>query len=133
MCREHLEAILDSMSLAGRRSYNKVQLNQFPENTLSKPKTVFEGPPPTPTHAFINQFSALALALALALLLVYLRKSSTLVFGWKLGLIGGIIPAECVVLSLLILELAWRELDNLFGGSSAFDRWVVFDPPDPIT
>jgi hypothetical protein len=117
MCREHLETILDSMSLAGRRSYNKVQLDQFPENTLSKPKTVFECPPPTPIHALINQFSGLALALALALLLVYLRKSSTLVFGWKLGLMGGIIPAECVVLSLLILELAWREVDNLFGSS----------------
>jgi hypothetical protein len=113
MCREHLEAILDSMSLAGRRSHNKAQLDNFPDNTLSKPKTVFEGPLPPPTHALINQFSGLALALMLA----YLRKSSSPVFGWTLGLIVGIIPAECVVLSLFILEVAWRELNNLFGSS----------------
>jgi hypothetical protein len=26
-------------------------------------------------------------------------------------MIGGFIPAECVVFSLLVLELAWRELE----------------------
>jgi hypothetical protein len=28
-------------------------------------------------------------------------------------MIGGFIPAECVVFSLLVLELGWRELENL--------------------
>ncbi|KAH6683886.1 hypothetical protein B0J14DRAFT_1047 [Halenospora varia] len=46
--------------------------------------------------------------LLLALLLNTLRKSQTPIpiLGVKVGMVGGLIPAECVVLSLLIARLA---------------------------
>lgn len=53
------------------------------------------------------------LGICLAVFLNYLRKAQIPVLGWKLGIIGGIVPPECVVLSLLVLEMALRELGML--------------------
>jgi len=41
---------------------------------------------------------------------MYLRKSEHIVFGHKFDNVGGVIPAECMVLSLLVGEMALREL-----------------------
>jgi hypothetical protein len=46
-------------------------------------------------------------------MLIYLRKSETRIMGFRLGLILGSIPAECLLLSLLIGQMAVRELAQM--------------------
>ena len=50
------------------------------------------------------------LILCLAILLYYLRKHHILILGWKICLIWGVVPIECLILSGLLGEMALREL-----------------------
>lgn len=60
--------------------------------------------------------------LGLALILLYVRKSEMVVLGCQLRLVWGRVPAECLLLSLLIGEMATREFAKL--GPEIFG-WVI--------
>ena len=61
-------------------------------------------------------------AAGLAVILWYLRKTSVEIFGRKLELaVGGVIPLECVVCSILVLDLLVEELRRPDGG---FGKWL---------
>ena len=103
------------MSLARwRNTSNSHSVAQVPSNTAQsehdhqiKPTELDEFSPPM--RAIILQFSVLLLALAL----LYIRKSETIILGYRLRLIWGVVPAECLLLSLLIGEMSVREVGQL--------------------
>ncbi|KAF8865901.1 hypothetical protein BDZ45DRAFT_796148 [Acephala macrosclerotiorum] len=51
-----------------------------------------------------------SLILCLAILLHYLRRQQIPILGLELGLVWGVVPAECLILSGLLGEMALREL-----------------------
>jgi hypothetical protein len=66
----------------------------------------------------VLQLSALLLALAL----IYIRKSGAEIWGWRLRLIGGVLPAECLLLSLLIGGMAVKEVTYLVSQVAGWYR-----------
>lgn len=62
-------------------------------------------------RTILLQFSVLGLALVL----LYIRKSGVLILGYRMGLVWGRVPAECLLLSLLIVEMGARELTQLIA------------------
>jgi len=67
--------------------------------------------PPPSLQTIASQF----LGLFLGLILYGLRKSATPlpVLGWRIEMIEGVVPAECLIFSLLVLEMGWRDLRGL--------------------
>lgn len=49
------------------------------------------------------------LGLLLAITLIYLRKKDLSIFGYAFDIKIGVLPVECMVLSLLVGEMALRE------------------------
>jgi hypothetical protein len=88
---------------------------------VSSPKES-PSPPSPPLHTIGFQF----FGIFLALLLLYIRKYDISLLGLKLGIIGGILPAECVVLSLLIGEMALREWGGIDIVEQAWEEVMVW-------
>jgi hypothetical protein len=79
------------------------------------PRTI-EIPPPSLQVILFRLAAA-----GVAVILWYLRKTSGEIFGRKLELaVGGVMPLECVVCSVLVLDLLVEELRRPDGG---FGKW----------
>jgi hypothetical protein len=78
-----------------------------PDKNLSSPVEFDQTPPPS-TQTIILQFAGLLVSY----LVYYLRKSGIMVpiLHCKVEMIGGIMPIECLILSLLVLELGLRDI-----------------------
>jgi hypothetical protein len=48
-------------------------------------------------------------AAVLSLVLWYSRRTDTEFLGWKIGMVGGVVPVECVVCCVLVAWLAVEE------------------------
>jgi Na+/glutamate symporter len=63
-------------------------------------------------HPSLQAIAFQFISLTIALILNILRKSQPpiAILGFKVGLVGGIVPAECLVFVLMIYELITREI-----------------------
>lgn len=78
------------------------------ERIISEPSTAGSDEVYHPSlQTIVFQF----MGLSMALILYRLRKSAIHfpITGWRVEMIGGVLPAECLILSLLVLELGWRD------------------------
>jgi hypothetical protein len=108
---EHFH-LIGNMSDKGRtiafRSYpNLPRSNRSKGNQC--PKTSAEEKAEDECSPNLNTIGVQFFGLLLALFLIYIRKNGLSIFGCKFGVIAGILPAECVVLTLLLGEIALRE------------------------
>lgn len=95
------------------RNENPIRDENFEDKETSNPATStsqLEGYDMPSLPSMVAQL----LVLCLAILLHYLRKQGTpLLLGWKVGLVWGIVPIECLIFCGLLGELAMRELGFL--------------------
>jgi hypothetical protein len=101
------------MSLARRRTAFNSQ--QQASSTSKDVSSMHNGKSNTSNEAeelfpSVRTISLQLSVLGLALVLLYLRKSGISIMGFKLGLLWGSVPSECLILSLLIGKMAARDL-----------------------
>ena len=104
------------MALEKRKSIKKLPDTNDTDENMSSSTELDQKPPPS-IHTIMFQF----LGLLVSLLSYYLRKSGIIIpiIRWRVEMIGGFMPIECLILSLLILELALRDIYGLCSNGFA--------------
>lgn len=99
-----------------RRKTTKILHDASNTDNVTPSSVELDQAPPPLIQTIIFQF----LGLLVSLLVYCLRKSGVVVpiVHWKVGMIGGFMPIECLILSLLVLELGLRDIYGVCSDGS---------------